>query len=62
MSGSHCLELFGLGDPTGSNIIAGLALKITGTHKPPHHSKGEIPLGGPLIHENKFTRSCMACS
>jgi hypothetical protein len=35
-----------VGDPAGSNATAGLALRVTGTHKPLHHDKVEIPLGG----------------
>jgi hypothetical protein len=52
--GSHSLDLSGLGDPTGSNATASLALRVTGTHKQPHHGKVEIPLaeggGGCLRH------------
>jgi hypothetical protein len=32
-------------DPAGSNATAGLALRVTGTHKPLHHDKLLIPLG-----------------
>jgi hypothetical protein len=35
-----------VGDPAGSNATAGLALRVTGTHKPFHHDKVEIPSGG----------------
>jgi hypothetical protein len=42
-SGSHPLDLFGVGDPAGSNATAGLALRVTGTDKPLHHDKVEIP-------------------
>jgi len=38
-SGSYPLNLSGLGDPAGSNATAGLALRVTGTHKPFHHDK-----------------------
>jgi len=38
-SGSCPLDLSGLGDPAGSNVTAGLALRVTGTHKPLHHDK-----------------------
>jgi hypothetical protein len=38
-----------VGDPAGSNATAGLALRVTGTHKPLHHDKVEIPSGGVLI-------------
>jgi hypothetical protein len=41
-SGSYPLDLSGLGDPTGSNATAGLALRVTGTHKPLYHGKVEI--------------------
>jgi hypothetical protein len=47
-SGSYPLELSGMGDPAGSNAIAGLALRVTGTHKPLHHDKVEIPSGGKM--------------
>ena len=35
--GSYPLDLYGLGDPAGCNATAGLALRVTGTHKPLHH-------------------------
>jgi hypothetical protein len=35
-----------LGDPTGSNATAGLALRVTGTHKPLYHGKVKIPTKG----------------
>jgi len=35
-SGSYPLDLYGLGDPAGCNATAGLALRVTGTHKPLH--------------------------
>jgi hypothetical protein len=38
-SGSYLFDLFGLGDPAGSNATAGLALRVNGTHKPLHHDK-----------------------
>ena len=38
-SGSYPLDLSGLGDPAGSNVTAGLALRVTGTHKPLCHEK-----------------------
>jgi hypothetical protein len=41
-SGSYLLDLSGVGDPVGSNATAGLALRVTGTHKPLHHDKLEI--------------------
>jgi len=34
--GSNPLGLYGLGDTAGSNAAAGLALRLTGTHKPLH--------------------------
>jgi hypothetical protein len=34
-----------VGDPAGSNATAGLTLRVTGTHKPLHHDKVEIPSG-----------------
>ena len=45
-SGSYPLDLFGVADPAGSNSTTGLALRVTGTHKPLHHDKVEIPSGG----------------
>jgi hypothetical protein len=47
-SGSYPLDLSSLGDPTGSNATAGLALRVTGTHKPLYHGKVEIPIKGHL--------------
>jgi len=38
-SGSYPLDLSGLEDPAGSNATGGLALRVTGTHKPLHHDK-----------------------
>jgi len=38
-----------VGDPAGSNATAGLALRVTGTHKPLHHAKVEIPSGGRIM-------------
>jgi hypothetical protein len=43
--GSYPLDLPSVGDPAGSNATAGLALRVTGIHKPLHH-KMEIPSGG----------------
>jgi hypothetical protein len=43
-SGFSCLHLCVLRDTTGSNAAAGLALTVTGTNKPIHHGKVEIPL------------------
>jgi hypothetical protein len=45
-SGSYPLDLSGLGDPIGSNATAGLALRVTGTHKHLYHGKLEIPING----------------
>jgi hypothetical protein len=45
-SGSYPLDLSGVGDPTGSNATVGLALSVTGTHKPLYHGKVEIPIKG----------------
>jgi hypothetical protein len=42
-SGSYPFDLSGLGDPTGSNATAGLALRVTGTHTPLYHGKVKIP-------------------
>jgi hypothetical protein len=43
--GSYPLDLSGVGDPASSNATADLALRVTGTHKPLHHDKLEIPSG-----------------
>lgn len=40
LSGSHPLDLSGLGYPTGSNDTASLAFRVTRTQKSFHHSKG----------------------
>jgi hypothetical protein len=46
-----------LGDPAGSNATTGLALRVTGTHKPLYHIKVEIPIKGTqgYCHYNKLT-------
>jgi hypothetical protein len=54
-SGSYPLDLSGMGDPTGSNATADLAPRVTGTHKPLHHDKVEIPSGGVA---NIFIKYC----
>jgi hypothetical protein len=61
LSGSYPLYLSGVGDPAGSNATAGLAFRVTGTHKPLHHDKVEIPLGGCLIlySEKKIGSYCI---
>jgi hypothetical protein len=41
-----------LGDPTGSNATAGLALRVTGTHKPLYHGKVKIPTKGCDYYSN----------
>jgi hypothetical protein len=46
LSGSYLLDLSSLADPTGSHATAGLAVRVTGTHKPLHHIKVEIPMEG----------------
>ena len=59
-SGSYPLDLSGVGDPAGSNATADLALRVTGTHKPLHHDKAEIPSGG--FHsdmQREFLSSCI---
>jgi len=43
LSSSYPLDLSGVGDPAGSNATASLPLRVTGTHKPIHHDKVEIP-------------------
>jgi len=53
-SGSYPLDLSGVGDPAGSNATAGLALRVTGTHKPLHHDKVEIPSGGVITGDKTW--------
>jgi hypothetical protein len=48
-SGSYPLDLSSLGYPNGSNATAGLALRVTGTHKPLYHGKVEIPRKGMCV-------------
>jgi hypothetical protein len=55
-SGSYPLDLSGMGDPAGSSATAGLALRFTGTHKPLHHDKVEIPSGGSVRYNKHFTK------
>jgi hypothetical protein len=43
-----------VGDPAGSNATSGLALRVTGTHKPLHHDKVKIPSGGVMMINNDF--------
>jgi hypothetical protein len=43
-----------LGDPTGSNATAGLALRVTGTHKPLYHGKVKIPTKGFVYYVHIF--------
>jgi hypothetical protein len=53
-SGSYPHDLTGVRVPAGSNATAGLALRVTGTHKPLHHDKVVIPYGGrgeDYVHE-----------
>jgi len=57
-SGSYPLDLSGLGDPAGSNATAGLAVRVTGTHKPLHHDKVEIPSGGGYLLQEFFIKLC----
>ena len=41
------LDLSGLGGPTrGVNTPAGIALGVTGTHKPLSHDKATVPVSG----------------
>jgi hypothetical protein len=51
-SGSYPLDMSGVGDPAGCNATAGLALRVTGTHKPLHHDKLEITSGGHIYIYN----------
>jgi len=48
LSSSGCcpLYLYGLGNPTSSSTAAGLALGVTGIHKPLCYGKVEITLEG----------------
>jgi hypothetical protein len=57
-SGSYPLDLSGVGEPAGSNAIAGLALRFIGTHKLLHHDKVEIPswsIGEKITNTKKST-------
>jgi hypothetical protein len=54
-SGSYPLDLSGLGDLTGSYATAGLALRVTGTHKPLYHGKVEISTKGPSSIRSIYT-------
>jgi hypothetical protein len=49
-SGSYPFDLSGLGDPTGSNATAGLALRVTGTHKPLYHGQVKIKNPNPRLN------------
>jgi hypothetical protein len=40
-------DLSDMGDPTSSYATAGIALRVTESHKPPHHCKVETPSGEP---------------
>jgi hypothetical protein len=44
LSGSYPLDLSGLGDPTGSNATADIALRITETHKALPQQGGDTTL------------------
>jgi hypothetical protein len=48
--GSYPINLYSFGDPTGSNDTASLGLRVTGTHKPLHHGKVEVPLEGVYVY------------
>jgi hypothetical protein len=39
-------DLSGMGDPTSSYATAGITLRVTESHKPPHYCKAETPSGG----------------
>jgi hypothetical protein len=60
-SGSYPSDLSGLGDPTGSNAAAGLALRVTGTHKPLYHGKVKIPTKGRFVYLHKYYRMEIYC-
>ena len=51
------LDLSGLGGPTrGVNTPAGIALGVTGTHKPLSHDKATVPVSGQSgVLETYFT-------
>jgi hypothetical protein len=53
-SGSYPFDVSGLGDPTGSNATAGLALRVTGTHKPLYYGKVKIPTKKSLTYRRKI--------
>jgi hypothetical protein len=46
LSVSYSLDPSDLGEPTGSTTTAAITLRDTGTHKPFHHSKLQIPMEG----------------
>jgi hypothetical protein len=51
------LDLTGKGGSTSSYATAGIALRVSGAHKPHHHYKVEIPLVGIFIMEMQ----CVSC-
>ena len=53
-SDSYPLDLSGVGDPAGSKATSGLALRVTGTLKPLHHNKVEIPSGDTCNYRGKL--------
>jgi hypothetical protein len=48
-------DLTGVGGSAGSSTTAGIALRVTESHKPHHHDEVEAALGG-HIHISMFLR------
>jgi hypothetical protein len=60
-SGSYLLHVSGLGDHTGRNATAGLALRVTETPKSLYHVKVEIQING-IICPNIYTYNILSCT
>jgi hypothetical protein len=53
-------DLTGMGGPAGSSTTTGIALRVTGLHKPHHHDKVKTPLGDiSKIYDNESSKSNM---
>jgi len=51
-------DLSGMGGPTSSYATTGIAIRVTESHKPPHHYKVETPFGGVLQNPSGFICGC----
>jgi hypothetical protein len=61
LSVSYPFDLSGLVGPTSGTATAGLAVRVTGNHKPLHRGKVEIPSGSVVLEkhgEGQLDRSC----